>query len=69
MQHVTNNEIMHWTDWDHVVQLARSIDASGDRDKMYEVKGSIIIELCELVSNNGQGIYHWMDEIEGQDGH
>lgn len=68
MKNGTGKEIMHWTDWENVVRLARSIDENGEHEKMHELKGSTIIELCELVSNNGQGIYHWLREMEPANG-
>lgn len=56
--------IMHWTDWDSIIRLCHQIEESDSKDKMHMIKGDHLIQLCQLVSNNGQGIYHFMDEIE-----
>lgn len=59
-------EIMHWLDWDEIVRLSREIEETAGEKALYEIKGEHIIQLCQLVSNNGQGIYHFMSEIEAE---
>lgn len=63
MRDLSEAKIMHWMDWEHMVTICKAIEHDGGHDEVYPIQGSTIIQLCQLVLNNGQGIYSFEDEL------